>query len=57
MLMLSYTRVCFQSLPVPAALGHVLDSSDDEVDSGDDGEDDEPEPQKDVDLFIQNVHS
>ena len=34
-----------------------LDESHEEVDAGDHGQDDEPEPQEDVDLLVDDVHA
>ena len=43
-------------VPISRVWASELDNPDDEVDAGDDGEDDEPEPEEDVDLLVQDVH-
>ena len=44
-------------VPAPGVGAHHLDDPDDKVDPGDDCEDDEPEPEEDVDLLVQDVHA
>ena len=43
--------------PLPGGGAEELHGPDDEVDGGDDGEDDEPEPEHDVDLLVEDVHA
>ena len=43
--------------PLPGGWAEELHGPDDEVDGGDDGEDDEPEPEHDVDLLVEDVHA
>ena len=44
-------------LPVPDIGDEVLEDPEDEVAGGDDGEGDEPEPEEDVDLLVEDVHA
>ena len=43
--------------PLPGGWAEELHGPDDEVDGGDDGQDDEPEPEDDVDLLVEDVHA
>ena len=45
------------SSPVPGSWAADLDDPDHQVDAGDDGEDDKPEPEEDVDLLVEDVHA
>ena len=43
--------------PLSRGGAEELHGPDDEVDGGDGGEDDEPEPEHDVDLLVEDVHA
>jgi len=43
--------------PVSGSRHGVLEDPDDEVDARDDGQDDVPEPEEDVNLLVQDVHA
>ena len=47
----------FAQVPVPDVGQEELGQPEDQVDSGDDRQDDEPEPEEDVDLLVDNVHA